>query len=77
MNMPEFYDSFKDYSTGLKERKIASLIVKLSDVISVLQYSNNEIELGNSSKSMQDINNDAKNRVETLYNELMHKLSKS
>lgn len=62
-HMPEFYDAYIRYVEGLKENKLEAVIVKLADVISVLQYSNNEIELGNSSKSMKDINEDAKIRV--------------
>lgn len=69
-NMPEYYQSFKDYVEGLKNQDLAATIVKLADVISVLQYSNNEIELGNRSKQMNDINIDAKNRVETFINKL-------
>lgn len=62
-HMPEFYESYIAYVDGLKNLELAPIIVKLADVISVLQYSNNEIELGNRSKSMRDINEDAKIRV--------------
>ena len=62
-NMPEFYNAYLRYVQGEKNMSIPSTIVKLADTISVLQYSNNEIELGNTSKAMKEINDDAKNRV--------------
>ena len=62
-NMPEFYNAYLRYVQGAKNMSIPSTIVKLADTISVLQYSNNEIELGNTSKAMKEINDDAKNRV--------------
>ena len=62
-NMPEYYIAFKDYVEGLKQNDVASVIVKLADVISVLQYSNSEMELGNSSLQMANINIDAQQRV--------------
>lgn len=73
-HMPEFADAYKRYVDGLKNGEISAIIVKLADVISVLQYSNNEIELGNSSKSMKEINDDSKIRVEKLINTLKMKL---
>ena len=73
-NMPEFYESFKDYTEGLKNREIPSLIVKIADVLSVLQYSDYEIELGNWSSSMETINEDALSRVLSLLDELSLKI---
>lgn len=73
-NMPEFYHSFKEYTEGLRNREIPSMIVKIADVLSVLQYSDNEIELGNWSKSMESINLDAYDRVLKLLEELSDKI---
>ena len=72
-NMPEHYQAFKSYVEGLKNKDTASIIVKLADVISVLQYSNNEIDLGNSSSEMDEINQDALERVELYLNLLLNK----
>lgn len=74
LNMPEHYLAFRNYVEGLKHRDLAAVIVKLADIISVLQYSNSEIELGNSSKAMQDINIDAQERVQSYLEILQSEL---
>ena len=71
-NMPEFYEAYVKYINGEKTDSIPSVIVKLADTISVLQYSNNEIELGNTSKAMKLINDDAKKRVTTMIEKLKY-----
>lgn len=76
-NMPEFYEQYNTFIEMEKEGTLQFLIVKLADIISVLQYSNNEIELGNTSKSMKEINDDAKIRVEIYIHKLKCKLRES
>lgn len=73
-NMPEFYDAYVKYVNGEKSDSLPSVIVKLADTISVLQYSNNEIELGNTSKAMKTINDDAKIRVSVMIDKLKNLL---
>lgn len=69
-HMPEFYHAYVEYIQGEKTNELTSVIVKLADTISVLQYSNNEIELGNTSRAMKTINDDAKIRVSSMINKL-------
>ena len=49
-------------------------IVKLADSLSVLAYSNREIDLGNQTKEMIEINVNAKNRIIQWKNELEGRL---
>lgn len=75
-HMPEYYVAFRHYVEGLKDNDVAAIIVKLADVISVLQYSCSEIELGNKSLQMADINADAIDRVQIYIQKLKRALEK-
>lgn len=59
-----FYPEYLDFVVGEKNNSLPSLVVKLADTISVVQYSEREIELGNNSKQMLEINKNSKIRVE-------------
>ena len=69
-HMPEFADSYKQYLIEEEEETLCYLVVKLSDAISVLQYSSLELELGNSTLEMKLINEDSIKRVSTLIDSL-------
>lgn len=64
--MPELLDSYKK----LNEHSLAALLVDLGDAISVLQYSNREIELGNTTEDMKIIHNEVCCRVTKLFTKL-------
>lgn len=62
--MPELldrYDKLKD------EYSLSTILVELGDAISVLQYSNREISLGNSTEDMRIIYNEVCSRVTRLF----------
>ncbi|MCF7615639.1 MULTISPECIES: YfbR-like 5'-deoxynucleotidase [Bacillus] len=69
-NMPEYAEAYEQFLKEEKEGTIAYLIVKLADTVSVLQYSNSEIELGNKTKQMKSINDGAQERVLNLIERL-------
>ncbi|PED64022.1 YfbR-like 5'-deoxynucleotidase [Priestia megaterium] len=73
-SMPEFYQSFERLIRMEKAETLIAVIVKLADTISVLQYSNNELDLGNKTPKMVEINEDAKRRVLILINKLEEKI---
>jgi putative hydrolase of HD superfamily len=75
-NMPEYLTAYKQYLEEEKDETIAYLIVKLADTVSVLQYSNLEIELGNRTPSMRLINDGAQERVATLIYKLELEINK-
>lgn len=65
--MPELldrYDKLNDKSS------LATLLVELGDAISVLQYSNREILLGNDTEDMRIIHNEVCSRVTKLFTKL-------
>jgi hypothetical protein len=66
--MPEFYNTYKLYCQEEAEETIAYYVVKLADTVSVIQYSNLEIELGNQT------NEDAYERASKLTNLLEQKM---
>jgi len=66
-DMPELLDRYEEL---LKGESLASLLVELSDAISVLQYCNREISLGNNTVDMKIIHNEACSRVTYLFTEL-------
>lgn len=69
-HMPEYLDSYSEF---IKEEKIettAYLVTKLADTISVLQYSNRELDLGNNTEQMKNINSGSKERIQNLINKL-------
>ena len=73
--MPEFYQSYARLLEMEEEETLVAIIVKLADTISVLQYSNNELDLGNKTPKMIDINEDSKTRVLKLIAKLEEKLA--
>ena len=64
--MPELVERY----IKLKENSLAALLVDLGDAISVLQYANREIELGNRTKDMKIIHNEVCSRVTKLFSKL-------
>ena len=74
-NLPEYLDSYKELLEAEKQETIPYLVTKLADTVSVLQYSNREIALGNKSPQMRDINEDAQERVYRLIHKLEDKIS--
>lgn len=62
--MPELADRYKKLS---EENSLSALLVDLGDAISVLQYSNREIELGNNTEDMKIIHNEVCSRVTRLF----------
>jgi putative hydrolase of HD superfamily len=64
--MPELLSRYEK----LKEYSLASLLVELGDAISVLQYSNREISLGNNTEDMRIIHNESCARVTKLFAKL-------
>ena len=64
---PEAYDYFMDYSN---KKDLANILVDLGDAISVLQYTNREILLGNNTEDIMVISNEIKARVIRLFDDL-------
>lgn len=73
-NFPEHLETYKKYIEEEKQETIPAIIVKLADANSVLQYSSREIELGNQSADMKQINESSYERVSTLVKKLESKL---
>ena len=73
-DMPELYDR---YDKLLKGDSLAALLVELSDAISVLQYCNRELALGNTTEDMKIIHNEACNRVTRLFIDLEKGIEKN
>lgn len=65
--MPELFDQ---YNKLLNEKSITTLLVILADAISVLQYCNREIELGNNTNDIKIIHNESAERVIQLFEKL-------
>lgn len=76
-HLPEFSDSYKEFLKEEEEETVVYLVVKLADIVSVLQYSNMEIDLGNRTKDMMVINDDAIERVRKMAQKLTEILEKS
>jgi putative hydrolase of HD superfamily len=74
-NMPEYLDSYKKFIEEEKQETIPYLVTKLADTVSVLQYSNREISLGNQTPQMRDINEGAQERVARLIQKLEDKIT--
>lgn len=66
-DMPELLTR---YEKLLKNDSLPALLVELSDAISVLQYCNREISLGNTTDDMKIIHNEACSRVTYLFTKL-------
>lgn len=73
-NMPEYLDSFVQFCAEEEEETLAYLITKLADTVSVLQYSNLELELGNKTEDMKVINDGSQERVYNLIQKLEAKI---
>ncbi|MEK5205288.1 YfbR-like 5'-deoxynucleotidase [Bacillus sp. FSL R10-2789] len=69
-NLPEFSAAYKQFLEEEKKETVAYLITKLADTVSVLQYSNRELELGNQTAQMKSINTGAQERVAKLIGKL-------
>jgi putative hydrolase of HD superfamily len=65
--MPELVESYKKLN---EPNSLTALLVDLGDAISVLQYSNREIELGNNTEDMKIIHNEVCCRVTKLFSKL-------
>lgn len=65
--MPELLSRYKKLS---EENSLVDLLVDLGDAISVLQYANREIELGNRTEDMRIIHNEVCSRVTRLFAKL-------
>ena len=63
------YPEYADLMTNNKD-ELVDKIVELADVLSVYQYTSNEIELGNQSNDIQDIYTDTVSRIIKLGGEL-------
>ncbi|MGG1916127.1 hypothetical protein ABFY54_29420, partial [Priestia megaterium] len=66
----ELSEDYRQYLKEEKEQSVAYLITKLADTVSVLQYSNRELQLGNQTQSMKVINDGAVERVSKLIDKL-------
>lgn len=69
--MPELADRYEKLTEG---NSLSSLLVDLGDAISVLQYTNREIELGNNTEDMKIIHNEVCARVSFLFAKLRKEL---
>lgn len=58
------------YYNELEEDTLESLLVKLGDAISVLEFTNRELDLGNQSKDFQIIHNEICVRITDLFKKL-------
>lgn len=76
-NMPEYLDPYKKFLEEEKKETIPYLVTKLADTVSVLQYSNRELSLGNQTPQMRDINEGAQERVFRLIQKLENKIEES
>jgi putative hydrolase of HD superfamily len=66
--MPELLERYRKLES--EPDSFATLLVDLGDAISVLQYSNREIELGNRTEDMKIIHNEVCSRVTKLFSKL-------
>ena len=73
-NLPEYTKYYEQFLKEEKEQTVAYLITKLADTVSVLQYSNRELALGNKTELMKDINENSQERVTNLIEKLESKL---
>lgn len=62
---PSLADLYKEFLNHETSETLPYLVVKLADTAGVLQYSNRELDLGNNSKQMLEINKNSKIRVES------------
>lgn len=71
---PQFSDSFETLLTEEKTWTTEALILKLADTMSVLQYTENELLLGNNDSDMAFINENAYERIDDLVSRLTKSL---
>lgn len=71
---PQFHDTFTDFQKYERNNEVPYLVLKMADIGSVIQYSQNEINLGNSSKDMEEIHTDAIQRYIILEQKLLKTL---
>lgn len=76
-NLPEYYESYCAFLKEEKEETVEYLVTKLADTVSVLQYSNRELDLGNKTTHMIDINEESEKRVHDLIEKLESKISQA
>lgn len=69
--MPELLDRYELLTKG---DSLEALLVDLGDAISVLQYTNREISLGNNTEDMKIIHNEVCSRVTSLFTKLDERL---
>lgn len=74
-NMPEMLMPYLQLCREEREETLAAIICKLADTVSVLQYSNLEVQLGNKTPQMRLINDGAYERVSKLIEKLEEKLA--
>lgn len=72
--MPELYER---YDRLLNEKSLTTLLVDIGDAISVLQFCNREIDLGNTTDDVKNISNEIKMRVVNLFEKLKKELNKN
>lgn len=70
--MPLIKDSFMEFQND--KNSIPHIIVKLADSLSVLQFALREINLGNTSRDMREIEYESSSRVNLFENMLIEKL---
>lgn len=66
--MPELLERYRKLES--EPNSLVAILVDLGDAISVLQYSNREIELGNNTEDMKIIHNEVCCRVTKLFTKL-------
>lgn len=71
---PILADLYEEYLENEKNDTIPGLVTKLADAVSVLKYSERELQLGNQFKQMKEINESSYLRVKNLVNKLESKL---
>lgn len=74
-HMPDMLPIYNQLCKEEKVETVAAIICKLADTTSVLQYSNLELQLGNRTPQMKEINDGAQERVAQLVDKLESKLN--
>lgn len=72
--LDEYQHQFAEYYKELKKDSIESLLVEIADALSVLLYTNKEIELGNKTKDIQIIANEVRSRLTKQFDKLEEKV---
>lgn len=73
-NAPEYLNTYIRLLKAKESNSISYLILNVADMISVLQYTNREIELGNNAKITLEINKESENIVKRRLEKLKNKL---